>query len=628
MNYKFAKLVGLNTDIEAAQITISTNDPQNSFLGVIELTCDDAFVRGRQALSELVDSYLEERIDSKTEGERLKDSFTALLDKLKDVKSFSVVISSLQGKVLYIIGQGNIDCFLRRVDKISTLDSTSGQLVSGFLQERDRIFFSTRNLTKYLGDDLKITLELPFLRWEEEMEAKINAREDLAEDSPEVTEEQDTSLRRAGLIIDVEGDEILEDITPAKEMNLRAEEIENKFAYKVKIGDIFRKIQINKVTYYFIRNILPGSSLREASGKARLVLASILIMVVIAGAGLKFKSFKDQERMSNFVNFMQQAEVDFKEAQNLKTLNAEEAALKLSSAKEMLEKALKINSKDIRAQELKKQIDEESGNISQKFDGNFSEFLDLSLIKKGFKSQNISLSAGKILSLNTEDSTVVVIDISKKSQKILSGREKLGEAKVASINGSSAFVYSADKGIIRIDTGSQEASSAAKADKDWGKISDIVGFGGNIYLLDKEKNQIWKYMAVASGYPGKRNYLNEGVKVDFSSAARMQIESSIYVLKTGGEILRFTKGEPDHFSIGGLDRGIKDPKSIFTSSDTENLYILDSGNSRLVVLSKTGEYKAQYSGDKFGSATDLVADEIGKKVYLLEGSRIWQMDLK
>ena len=81
-------------------------------------------------------------------------------------------------------------------------------------------------------------------------------------------------------------------------------------------------------------------------------------------------------------------------------------------------------------------------------------------------------------------------------------------------------------------------------------------------------------------------------------------------------------------SYSGLDKGVKDPKSFFVSSDTDDLYLLDSGNLRLLVLSKIGVYKKQISGEKFAQITDLVVDEKEKKIYLLEGGKIYSVDLK
>src|SRR5207249_1622549 len=101
------------------------------------------------------------------------------------------------------------------------------------------------------------------------------------------------------------------------------------------------------------------------------------------------------------------------------------------------------------------------------------------------------------------------------------------------------FIYSKDKGVLRVDTTNQKVTSVTKTDKEWGNVADIYGFGSNIYLLDTGRNQIWKYLPTSEGYSDKREYLTKDTKADFSSFLRMQIESSVYILKKGGEILRF-----------------------------------------------------------------------------------------
>ncbi|TSC65720.1 MAG: Uncharacterized protein CEO21_352 [Microgenomates group bacterium Gr01-1014_80] len=615
MKFSVAKVVGLNSDLQAAQVISYLDDPGNIFLALLDLTSDDAFTTGRQSLSDLVDFYLEQQT---APGEHLKSTFGKAKEILKEAPEYSILLAAISGRVLYIISQGEVKCFLRRVDKISALEVPDGQLISGFLQEGDRVFLATADLANSLGDDLKSTLELPSGQWEEEMGARVT----IGSLKDEGQEDEPLAPRgRAGLILDVEAD--------FQEEPIRS-------AGGIEAVKAARSSELKKKLIALVSNIrVPGApGIFPSSGRLRLVLALVLISILALGAGLKYKNSSDKERQSQFNQFLQAAKDDYSAAAGLQTLNPADATLKIASAKENLEKALKLMPKNSQALDLKKQIEENVGSMGQKFENiQFSEYLDLDLVKKGFRATTLSLSAGKLLLLNPDDSTLVVIDVAKKSQKILAGKEKLGEGKLASVNGDSSFSFSKDKGIIRVDAGSSQASASAKPDKDWGEIADITGFGGNIYLLDKgapskSSGQIWKYLAVSGGYSGKRKYLAEGVKADFNNALRMQIESSVYVLKSGGEILRFTRGEADNFSIGGLDKGIKDPKSMFVSSDTDNLYVLDSGNSRLVVLTKTGGYVSQYSGDKFGSATDLVVDEKGKKVYLPEGSKIWQTDLK
>lgn len=588
MQIKIAKTLGLNSDQKAA-LALSLPGGDELFLGLVSLECDDAFVRGRQLLSDSADSYFE---SEENISERLSKLFSEASGKLNDA-NFSLLLGLVSGKALYLIGKGEVVAYLRRVDKLSPLQVNAAQLVSGFLQEGDRVFLATESLVLLLGEGIKEVVDLPLEAFEDEVASRTAGAESVV-----------------GVAIDITPDEGQEEIIIPKSIE------ENSTTGSPRLHNLLGKINLRK-----IRPTLPSS------GRVRVILAVILILIIATGVGLKFKAIKDSEKDVKFNGLITLARNDYRAAEGLKTLNPAEAILKISSAKESLDQALKLKPTDPEALNLKKQIEENGLSLGQKFESKFSEYLDLELVKKGFRSTRMSLSTGNLLLLNPDDATLVVIDLDKKSQQILAGKEKLGEAKFSSINGDVAFSFASDKGITLINLSSEKASNSAKPDTEWGQIADLYGFGGNIYLLDKS-GQIWKYLSFLGGYSDKRKYLLDGVKPDFSNALRMQIESSVYVLKSGGEILRFTRGELDNFSIGGLDKGIKDPKSFFVSSDTDNLYILDSGNSRLVVLNKTGGYVAQYSGDKFGSASDLVVDEEGKKVYLLENSKIYVMDLR
>lgn len=606
MKLKIAQVVGLNTDQKAAQVT-SSQRGENTFLAVIDLISDDAFTKGRQILSELVDFYFD---FEGTPAEKLTATFTEAEKKMPEGAEFNLCISTICGKVLYLIGKGQVEVYLKRENKLSALLSigSPSQLISGFVSPSDRLFFSTSSLTAFLGTDLDKSLELPIEVFEEEVGSKIGGSDldkqnlaalmiEVAEESPQVdafSSQEDLSF---------------EEEKPS--VRMPSIKIKEKALYLIK-----------KLSVYFPK-----------SGRGRLIIAVVLLVVILLGVGYKYKLGRDQKIKTQFNQAFQQARDDFNAAKGLINLNPAEAKNKLDSAKSNINKALLL-SKDSSALDLKKQIENETPNILQQSSiDNFPLFLDLDLVKKNFRATQMSLSKDKLLILDPAVKTLVLIDLSKKSNKILAGSEQLGDAVFASLNGGLAFVYSQDKGVSKIDTVSSKLTIISKKDSGWGKIQDIYGFSGNVYLLDKGNServegQIWKYLPASAGYSDKREYLSKTTKADLSSTLRMQIESSVYLLKSSGEILRFTKGEKDNFSLSGLPSNIKDPKSIFTSSDADNLYVLDSGNSRMLILTKTGGFKGEISGAKFASATDLVVDEVGKKVYLLEGSKIYSVDLK
>lgn len=597
MKINVAQVLGLNTDQKAAQVISQIREGDNAFFAVLFLASDDAFTKGRLALSELSDFYFE--LDG-SPSEKLKATYQESLKKFAGLE-FDIMVAAISGKVLYFIGQGNVEIFLKRDDKISSLFSVGApsQLVSGFLQGSDRVFFATKNLTTFLSDDLERSLSLPVEVFEQDLTDRIGAA-NLEGDG------------LAGLLVEIGGE--------TEESAIESLDQGESF------GSTYEKKELLKTALFVLSRV---SSYIPKTNRGRLLLAVVLLILIVTGLGLKFKSVKDGQRQLQFKQNLQQARDDFEAAKGLASLNPVEAKSKLEVAKAKIDKALTLNPNDEGAKNLKNQIEQDSSSILQQSKvSNFPLFLDLYLVKEGFKAQQMSLSAGKILLLDPSLKTLILVDMAKKTNQILAGSQTLGDAIYASLNGNLAFVFSKDKGLLRVDTGSQKITEVSKVDEGWGGISDLYGFASNIYLLDVLKNQIWKYLPTANGYSGKREYLTAATKADFTGSLRMQIESSIYVLKSNGEMLRFTRGEKDHFGYEGLDKGVSDPKSFFVSSETDNLYLLDSGNQRLLILTKTGSYKGQIEGEKFGVATDLVVDEIGKKVYLLEGSKIYTVDLK
>ncbi|MBI2018211.1 hypothetical protein HYS96_00755 [Candidatus Daviesbacteria bacterium] len=613
MKLNVAQVLGLNTDQKAAQVTSLIRDGDDAFFAVLELVSDDAFTKGRLALSELSDFYFEAE---GTPSEKLNVTYEEAKKKFEGAE-FDILVASILGKVLYFIGLGNVEVFLKRAEKISSLFSIGApaQLVSGFLQEGDRIFFATKNLTDVLSDDIHQSLNLPMDAFEGDLTDRIGA-----------LNSEGNGL--AGLLVEVE-----------KEVeSVAIESLDQKVEQQpVMRGEsiTFSRFLLTKIPEKTFFLLIKLNSFIPKSGRGKLILAAILLIFLAGGLALRFKSAKDEQKQTLFNQTLKQARDDFNAAKGLSTLNRVEAKARLDSAKDEIDKALSLKPKDEEGKNLKAQISQESASILQQSKvSEFPIFLDLNLVKENFNATRMSLSSGKILLLDPTVKTLVLVDIGKKTNQILAGSQTLGEATFVSLNGALAFVFSKDKGILRVDTGSQKITEVAKTDQDLGQIADLYGFAGNVYLLDTigkdtpNNGQIWKYLPIAEGYSGKREYLTAGTKPDFAGSLRMQIESSVYVLKSGGEMLRFTRGEKDHFGYEGLDRGVLGPKSFFVSSDTENLYLLDSGNSRLLILTKTGSYKGQIEGEKFATSTDLVVDEVGKKVYLLDGSKIYSVDLK
>jgi exopolysaccharide biosynthesis predicted pyruvyltransferase EpsI len=62
-----------------------------------------------------------------------------------------------------------------------------------------------------------------------------------------------------------------------------------------------------------------------------------------------------------------------------------------------------------------------------------------------------------------------------------------------------------------------------------GRIGDLAIYNGNIYLLDKGKNKIYKYLAGEEEFSNKIDYLKSGESTVLKEATSLAIDSSIYI---------------------------------------------------------------------------------------------------
>ncbi len=600
---KFAKAIGANTDLLTAQAFVY----QSCLAVLISGSGDDVFIKVRQT-----NPFIEEKFFSSQDGPAIKipQLIETLQKELIGVLDLQILVSFWQGEILYLYSTGQHKAFLKRDEKISELilPGRNGQLVSGFLKEKDKLLLLGIGVQEGLGDEIVGNfLNQPLDSFEEELEIFLLQSKISSPIATVLIENQSEK-------VSLEGEFAASN--PTQKTNRVFNKLETVVArVRLILGMVFRKKEEESF----------GNQVRH-SKKMRFFLIIFLILAVVMIAGWSFLSKKTSEKNNRFIKYYSAAKDRYTQAQNRKDSDPVGAIKDLDDAKLSLSEAQKIKPKDPQLLSLKQEVEEGSKSILKITEiPDWPLFLSLDLIKKDFSASKMSFSQGKLLLLDVNKKTLVVVDLAKKSNQILAGNIQLGDAKYASLNGALAFVYSEDKGVIRVDISSLQAAQVIKPDSDWGKISDIFGFSNNIYLLDSVKNQVWKYLPAALDYSDKNKYLKG--EPGLSGADRLKIDYSVWILKNG-QILKFTAGAGDFFSIGGLDKPLGGVDSFFVPEDLDNVYILDKVNTRIVIVKKNGQYLAQIKGEKLKNTDDFVVDSDGKKLYLLEGNNIYQVEVK
>lgn len=189
-------------------------------------------------------------------------------------------------------------------------------------------------------------------------------------------------------------------------------------------------------------------------------------------------------------------------------------------------------------------------------------------------------------------------------------------------------IYFVDgKGVYSVERGKEKINTIIKNADLWREPGGLGVYLGNIYVLDKNQKQILKFQPAEKGY-SKTNYLSQNVTPDFSKSTSIAIDGSIYVLLGDGTIEKFTRGKQERFTVSSLDKPFNSPSRIFTDANTTGIYILDNGNSRIVVLNKEGVYQNQYQAEILKTAKDFEVLEKDKKIYVLSQNKAYEIEMK
>lgn len=241
---------------------------------------------------------------------------------------------------------------------------------------------------------------------------------------------------------------------------------------------------------------------------------------------------------------------------------------------------------------LEKTISDEENKITKKEEKKYEEFYDLTLDNKQAKGEKLALSGDNLLILDNQKGIIYSLSLAKKSLDKVQSSEIVDASLIDQYDGD-IFFFVSGKGIYKSSAGKNKL--VIENDKDWGNITDMKIYNGNIYLLDTGKNQIDKYLVAENGYSAKTPYFKSTVNLD--GANSLAIDSSVYI---GFDSLavKYTAGSAEDFKTSFPDSNAAMAK-IFTNKDVEKVYGWDKAKGAIYIMDKNGTYEKQVESSIF-----------------------------
>jgi hypothetical protein len=157
----------------------------------------------------------------------------------------------------------------------------------------------------------------------------------------------------------------------------------------------------------------------------------------------------------------------------------------------------------------------------------------------------------------------------------------------------------------------------------------LADYDQYLYVLNPEKRNIFRYLAASGSatFSDPAGWVRPGTQIDFENLQSMAIDGNIWLSTKTGQIQKLLSGKPDEFTITGLKDPFTTPVTLYTKDGVDNLYVLDPQKSRLVVLTKKGEFLKEVKSQSLASATTLIVNEKMKKAFAVSGSLVFEVGL-
>ena len=158
----------------------------------------------------------------------------------------------------------------------------------------------------------------------------------------------------------------------------------------------------------------------------------------------------------------------------------------------------------------------------------------------------------------------------------------------------------------------------------WKSMDGLASYNGNLYVLDTQGGQVWRYLPTEGGFDSERTGLLSGA--DLAGAVGLSVGGDVYLLTDEGGIRRFSGGQEIAFEMEGIDQPIVSPASL-VPVDEGGLLVVDRGNKRVVALSLNGRFQRQFVSGRFTDLQAVAVDEVAARLYLLDGDSLYDASL-
>lgn len=357
-----------------------------------------------------------------------------------------------------------------------------------------------------------------------------------------------------------------------------------------------------------------------------------LIFIFLATGYLKIrdnnKDKDSQRKTQESISSYDQANNLFKQAKDDLALGKTNDASKLLEALALAKKGENSTITKEKANQLVREIQNSIDQILK----TKRVYVDSSSFTLNNPALKSILAGNEIVSINA-DGKVYTLTPQEGSQKLIASLDIDKENTIADVTffeeEESSIFYTNTRKIFALNKNTQAVKELRASNAEWEEGTALSTYNDNIYILDPTSMFIWKHSGSNNQYHKGSTYINLE-KNNVVEPVDLAIDGNLFILAKNGSVSKFSKGNKDNdFSIKSLPDAlpkITEASEIYTSDETNYIYILEKKEKRVLKFSKSGDFITEYVLDGAEINTFLVNEKL-RKLWLLSGDKGYEIDL-
>lgn len=584
---------------------------------------------------------------------RFEDAIKAVNRELNQIRSekssgfignLNVVVSAIVGSNLYITQTGEAEAYLIRKRLCSTISEGLAEennkdvfanIASGSMETGDLVVLSSTRLLRYIGkNDLakvffvkNLVASLGELKeiLSSEVVSKMGLIGVSAGESAAFSEQE-----KGKIVAHLEKEEVSsygEETAKIGVMNSMKENVSKLSSMLDDLKKRMASVQKTAAARTESVGVRRGSSSQYKWTKDRILAVTIVsILVLTAGVFWLKNRANEQQTIDNYTKVLTEVQDTVASAETTGQYNKEQAGEMLTQAEK---KALEvINSGYLRgkANEMLQLIRDSRDKLDSVLRPEAKVLADLSQKRPNVSALGILALKGNIYAYEYNALYPIITD---KVQDPLTIDENETVVTGTTYDDNDSLMFYTKSGKI-IEYKDNRMTYVDTADGKFHAGVAVQAYGNKLYVLDSAGNQIWRYTRRRDKFDAAEAW---NVNADVKNGVSMAIDGNIYVLNADGFITKLFSGNKEDFPVKKPPiNGLTKPTKIFTQLDMSQVYVLEPSTSRVLVYYKDeasggATYSSQYVFDELTDLRDVYVDKDTNKMYLLDGSKIYTVNL-